>query len=160
MSKETGPIKRSEELAPLSREHHEGLLLGWKIKQGLKNGTDIRTISAYVQWFWEHHLEDHFRKEEQVFGAILPREHALVERMFEEHESIEALFHINANIPDEALLLHLADTIGLHIRFEERELFPFAENTLDAEQLQEISRQLSQEKSPPSPWKEPFWTTK
>ena len=35
---EIKPLKRSKELAPLSREHHDGLLFAWKIKQGLANG--------------------------------------------------------------------------------------------------------------------------
>ena len=32
------PIKRSEYLKPLSRDHHQGLLLCWKIRTGLKKG--------------------------------------------------------------------------------------------------------------------------
>ena len=39
---EIKPLKRSKELAPLSREHHDGLLFAWKIKQGLANGTPIK----------------------------------------------------------------------------------------------------------------------
>ena len=38
------PIKRSKELVPLSKEHHEGLLFAWKIKQGLQNGIGIEAM--------------------------------------------------------------------------------------------------------------------
>jgi len=40
----TVPIKRSIALQPLSREHHHGLLLCWKIRTGLKKGIDIDRI--------------------------------------------------------------------------------------------------------------------
>jgi len=32
----SNPIKRNEALKPLSRDHHHGLLLCWKIRQGIK----------------------------------------------------------------------------------------------------------------------------
>ena len=35
MFKEIKPIKRSKQLAPLSREHHDGLMYVWKIREVL-----------------------------------------------------------------------------------------------------------------------------
>jgi hypothetical protein len=63
------PIKRSKELVPLSKEHHGSLLFGWKIKQGLRNGTDPKIIAQFIEWFWQNELQDHFKKEEQVLAA-------------------------------------------------------------------------------------------
>lgn len=94
MSQSPQPIKRSAQLAPLSREHHEGLLAVWKIRQGLRNGTDTNTIARFVQWFWQEHLHTHFQQEETVLMPLLPGE-PLLHRMMEEHEEIEALLHIN-----------------------------------------------------------------
>ena len=71
MITEYKPIKRSKELAPLSREHHEGLLFAWKIKQGLKNETETKLIAEYVQWFWKNHLQEHFTEEEQILAPYL-----------------------------------------------------------------------------------------
>ena len=96
---------------PLSKEHHDGLLFSWKIKQGLKNGTDAKMISEYVQWFWTNHLQDHFRAEEQVLAPHLPIENELLKKMLEEHDEIEAMIRINENIADAALLEKLANAI-------------------------------------------------
>jgi hemerythrin-like domain-containing protein len=160
MGNETNPIKRSPQLTPLSREHHEGLLFGWKIKQGLKKGTDINTIGRFVQWFWVSHLLEHFRLEEQVLAAYMPAGDLQVDRMINEHQEIEALIHINVNIVDEANLLKIADAVADHIRFEEREFFPHAESTISLENLDKIYEQLSIEKALPGNWKDEFWMKK
>ncbi|HEV7330693.1 MAG TPA: hemerythrin domain-containing protein [Flavisolibacter sp.] len=154
------PIKRSKELVPLSKEHHEGLLFGWKIKQGLRNGTELGVIAAFIQWFWEADLEDHFRKEEQVLVIHLPADNSLVARMNEEHEQIEALVRLSATIPDEDIFIQLADTIHNHIRFEERELFPYAEEVLSPPVMETISKELLKEKPHPRKWENAFWTNK
>ena len=154
------PIKRSGQLAPLSREHHEGLLFAWKIRQGLKNGTDIKSISQFVQWFWENELQGHFKKEEQVLAKYLPVDDALVHRMIDEHQNIEALVQINENIADKSLLEQLAGAVNDHIRFEEREVFPHAERTLTTEQLNLVYHQLTEEKSSCPKWENEFWVKK
>lgn len=153
------PIKRSKELTPLSKEHHEGLLLAWKIKQGLNNGTESSLISKYIQWFWENDLQEHFRKEEEVLAVHLPRQNELVQRMFEEHEEIEALIHINAMVADEDIFMQIADKVTAHIRFEERVLFPFAEQTIPGNELTAIHAAIDVEKTK-GKWEEEFWVRK
>jgi hemerythrin-like domain-containing protein len=160
MANDINPIKRSSQLTPLSREHHEGLLFGWKIKQGLKNGTNINTIGRFVQWFWVSHLQEHFKREEQVLAVYMLAEDLQVDRMINEHQEIEALIHINENIVDEANLLQIAEAIADHIRFEEREFFPHAERSISPENLDKIFDQLSKEKVPSDNWKEEFWINK
>lgn len=153
------PIKRSKELAPLSREHHEGLLFVWKIRQGLKNGTDINTIAAFVQWFWEADLKRHFQMEEKLLAPLLKSE-PLITRMIEEHQELEALIHINEQIGDADLLAKIADTVNDHIRFEERVLFPFIEGAITPEQLKAIGEQLGAPSMAGSNWEQPFWEQK
>jgi hemerythrin-like domain-containing protein len=160
MSKELKPIKRSQQLTPLSKDHHDGLLFAWKIKQGLKNGSDIKLIGEYVQWFWNNHLHDHFREEEQILAPHLPAENELLQRMINEHQEIEALIHINENIPDESLLAKLAQSIDDHIRFEERQLFPYAEKIISEAELNLIYEQLSKEPVQCEQWKNEFWIKK
>lgn len=154
------PIKRSKELVPLSKEHHEGLLFGWKIKQGLRNGTNQSLISEFIQWFWEADLESHFRKEEQVLAIHLPADNALVTRMFEEHEQIEALVRLGATVQDEDIFIQLADAIHNHIRFEERELFSYAETVLPPQVLEAVSKELLKEKPHHRKWENEFWVNK
>ena len=157
MTSSPKPIKRSPELAPLSREHHEGLLFVWKIRQGLKNKTDIAMINAYVRWFWKEILQHHMHKEEAVFLHLLPDDMQLF-RMSEEHIIITKLYEEIEEWNEEALL-DLASFIEKHIRFEERELFPHLEKTLSAFQLQEASQQLVQTPIC-NKWQDEFWITK
>src|SRR6187551_1260376 len=117
MSKAIKPIKRSKQLTPLSKDHHDGLLFAWKIKQGLKNGADTKVVAEYVQWFWNNHLQEHFNEEEQILAPHLPPENELLQQMLDEHQEIEAMIRINENIPDESLLAKLAQLIDDHIRF-------------------------------------------
>ena len=153
------PIKRSKELVPLSKDHHEGLLFGWKIKQGLANGTSHKTIGQFIQWFWEADLQEHFRKEEEILAAHLPKDNELVQQMFGEHEAIEALIHVNAMIPDEDIFKQLADELHNHIRFEERVLFPYAEKTIPANEMEEIYAALLVTKEK-GKWDDEFWVKK
>lgn len=157
MSEELKPIKRSEQLKPLSHDHHDGLLFVWKIRQGLKNNTDQNIISRYVTWFWENHLQLHFKKEDELLVPLMPADDKLMKRMSEEHEEIEALIHINQNIADEVNLGLIADKVNDHIRFEERVLFSHVESSLSGYQLDFISKKLLVEPAECSKWEEEFW---
>jgi hemerythrin-like domain-containing protein len=157
MQESQQPIKRSEQLAPLSREHHEGLLFVWKLRKGLKNGTDVRIISSYIQWFWEQHLQQHFRAEEEILAPLMPGNHPMIERMLEEHQEIEASIHINESIADEALIESLATLVNDHIRYEERELFGEAERLLGKEGLDKVFAALDKEAKSCGEFEQPFW---
>lgn len=154
------PLKRSIPLQPLSREHHEGLLLGWKIRQGLAKGVALPRIGDFVLWFWKTELEDHFRREEAAFHPALPAA-PLLARMQEEHEEIEGLLHVLEQIPDTALLEAIATKLTDHIRFEERELFPWIEDQLGAEKLDALQAIVDSKKQSSLPaWTDNFWTDK
>jgi Hemerythrin HHE cation binding domain len=157
MSKEVKPIKRSKQLTPLSKDHHDGLLFAWKIRQGLKYDADTNVIAEYVQWFWKNHLREHFREEEQILAPHLPADNELLKQMMEEHQEIEAMIHITENISDEAMLKQLADAIDDHIRFEERQLFPYAEKVIPEKELNLIYEQLPKEKVECEKWEREFW---
>jgi hemerythrin-like domain-containing protein len=157
MSKEIKPIRRSKQLTPLSKDHHDGLLFAWKIKQGLKNGTDIKLIASYVQWFWKNYLQEHFRQEEEILAPHLPQGNELLKQMIDEHQEIESMIHINENIADETLLLNLVQAIDNHIRFEERQLFPYAEKIIPEEELNLIYEQLAKDPAKCENWEIEFW---
>lgn len=159
---ETKPIKRSKELAPLSREHHDGLLFVWKIKQGLANNAPLETMCRYTRWFWDNHIKPHFKDEEKVLISYLPANHALVRQMIKEHTEIRDLILSLDQEPDTNTLKILAEFLNNHIRFEERQLFAYAEEVLTPAQLQLIYQQLDNEthcgdKISAQEWKEEFW---
>ena len=138
------PIRRSESIMKLSREHHFSLLFCWKIREGLKKRTAPHRIVQYAQYFWSNHIEPHFREEEEILFAPLQDE--MVLKAMEEHaairEAIEALAVLPPqNIPDE--LAKLADQLDRHVRYEERQLFPHLENALNDAQLESISARLN-----------------
>jgi len=65
------PIKRSRSLAPLSRDHHDGLLLCWKIREGIRKAIEADRIRRYVAYCLEQQLALHFIEEEEVVFAVL-----------------------------------------------------------------------------------------
>ncbi|MEZ5034966.1 MAG: hemerythrin domain-containing protein [Chitinophagaceae bacterium] len=161
MEKENKPIKRSAQLAPLSREHHEGLLFGWKIKQGLAFEIPIATLQAFVQWSWQNHFRPHFESEEKILIPLLPEKHPMVLRMQKEHEQIRVLVVALMEKADAAALQSLGDLIKDHIRFEERALFPEAENILSEDQLDQVLTALENQPSPEhTAWTNEFWIKK
>lgn len=154
------PIKRSDELAPLSREHHDGLLFIWKIRQGLANDTALSTIAGYCDWYWQKSLSGHFRDEEELLAPQAPAGDPKVERMKMEHKEIgEKLSSIKEKVEREDLI-NLANLMEAHIRYEERELFPYLEGILTKEQLQKVHQGLNEIPDFSEEWPEPFWTTK
>ncbi|MGQ0739308.1 MAG: hemerythrin domain-containing protein [Bacteroidota bacterium] len=156
---EIKPIKRSVELQPLSREHHDGLLYVWKIRQGLNNNTDIEKLREYTGWYWKNHIRPHFFQEEKVLATRMP-DNPLVQRMKKDHDYIrELIIAIDKDLHRQDLI-RLADLIEQHIRFEERELFGYMEEHLAPEELAAIHTQLEKHPVSCEEWKNEFWVKK
>lgn len=161
MPDEIQPLKRSQQLAPLSREHHDGLLFAWKIKQGIENKATLEVMRTYTLWFWRHHIKPHFFQEEKILIPDMPSNHPLAVKLLEDHDHIRELIIGLDEEADKRTLIILCDLLNAHIRFEERELFPHLEKILTREQLDNIFTQL--EKHPvhcEQEWKDEFWVKK
>lgn len=118
------PIKRSQELMQLSREHHFGLLLVWEIRRDLGKKVDPSEISQRILQFFADDLQPHFKEEEETVFTLLAPDHPLRLQAEDEHQKIYAMAETMRNSKaDEALLNQFADTLEAHIRFEERTLF-------------------------------------
>lgn len=155
MANEIKPIKRSQELTQLSKEHHEALLLVWKIRQGIRKGVEPQRIARYCRWFWDVHLVGHFKSEEELLPLVLSKDHLLLQKMLDDHDVIQRRIK---GLPDnnvESLEL-LAQSINDHVRFEERQLFNEVEKIATPEQLALISEGLNEEDSLPV-WEDEFW---
>ena len=154
------PIKRSQELAPFSREHHEALLFVWKIRQGIKYKTEISTLASYCRWFWENYLKDHFQKEETAFLNVLPSTNAMLEKMLDDHDAIRSKIEQLTQFPSELGFERLAQIIQYHVRFEERELFKYIEQVASPGQLRNIFELIEDEKIHADiPWTIEFWVS-
>jgi hemerythrin-like domain-containing protein len=157
MTETRKPIKRSPQLAPLSREHHEGLLLVWKIYQGLKNNIDPERIRKYVLWYWQSHIKPHFYQEEKILLPYLPPNQELARRLKTEHEQIREMILSLDQEGEKSILPALAKFLDDHIRFEERELFGYLEQILSKDQLDVISVELEEHPVLDSEWQDEFW---
>ena len=130
------PIKRSEFLKSISREHHHGLLLCWKIRAGLKKGIEPERIKLYLNWFWKNYLNQHFEVEEKYIFPVLGSSHDLVKKALVEHRRLKRLFESSTDILKNLSMIE--EELDAHIRFEERVLFNEIQLVATEEQLQLI----------------------
>ncbi len=157
------PIKRSDNIMKLSREHHFSLLFCWKIREGIKKKTAPWRMIQYVRYFWGAHLQPHFKEEETILFAPLQDE--MVWKAIEEHEAIQQGVDALNQLPEENTadaLAKFADQLDKHVRYEERELFPHLERTLTEAQLEAIGRQLNALPADPlkDDYEDEFWKEK
>lgn len=159
--KDHAPIKRHQALVSFSREHHFGLLLVWKIRQGLANAVSAERISRYVLFFFNEDLKIHFKEEEDLLFSKLPATDALRIQAEEEHKEIYRLIvAITETAYDEKFLRQFADTLDKHIRFEERTLFNHLQTHVAPDELEEISKRFSNSVDLDSKWEDVFWVRK
>lgn len=131
------PLKRHKALQPLSREHHHGLLLSWKIRAGFSKNIEPERIKIYADWFFKTHLTPHFEMEEQYVFPILEPNNDLVKKALADHKLLRYLFeddHI------EMALSKIEEVLDAHIRFEERVLFPEIQKVATELQLVDIEK--------------------
>lgn len=138
------PLKRAEYLKALSREHHHGLLLCWKIKTGFSKGVSVERMKKYLDWFFTNHLQPHFELEEKYIFPILGNENVLIKRAIEEHKIISRLFCDTSHI--ETSIKQIQEDLEKHVRFEERVLFDKIQNAASPENMEVIKKLHSSEK--------------
>ena len=148
------PIKRNESLKPLSRDHHHGLLLCWKIRQGITLNAEPERIKKYLDWFWMSYLKPHFEIEEMYVFPVLGNENELVKQALAEHRRLKRLFENEDDLSKTISLIE--EELEKHIRFEERVLFNEIEKVASSEQLLQIEMDSS-DKSFYENLSDPFW---
>lgn len=160
--KEKTPIKRNQAIVSFSKDHHFGLLLIWKIRQGFNREIVTERISNYALFFFKEDLENHFKEEEQLLFSKLPIDDKLRKQAEADHQAIYGLVAAMEKKKDDAVLLkQLADLLEKHIRFEERELFNHIQNNISAEELEMLASRLpSSSKEIDEKWEDDFWMGK
>ncbi len=150
------PIKRSEALKALSKDHHFNLLLIWKIRQGLKLNVELLRIKNFIAHFFNEQILHHFLEEESYLFCLLPEDEPLRLRVESEHSAIKK---IGAAISEENIsenkIEEFANLLESHIRFEERTLFPYIEKNVSYEKLAKASTYFTAEHS--DDWHDAFW---
>jgi hemerythrin-like domain-containing protein len=161
METTTGPIKRHPAIVQFSREHHFGLLLTWKIRQGLKKNIDPKRIADYVLFFFNEDLKTHFAEEERSLFSKLEDADALKQRALQEHVEINGLMDaIRVNKTSPELLVNIADALDKHIRFEERVLFNHLQSLLTEAELAALAQEHPVKTTDTDAgWNDHFWVT-
>ncbi|WP_426479126.1 hemerythrin domain-containing protein [Chryseobacterium sp. CBSDS_008] len=149
-------MKRNENLVPLSRDHHFGLLCCWKIRQGIKKDIPYERIKNYVADYWEKNLSRHFDIEDIVLPEV--NNESLQMQMEDEHKQIRKLIKSISRSGSRELLSDFADALYKHIRFEERIIFPYLEERLSGEELDNIGAHLLQfHRKEEDSYQDEFW---
>jgi hypothetical protein len=157
--KNHAPIKRHQALVSFSKDHHFGLLLVWKIREGLLNAIPTECISKYVLYSFNKQLAKHFKEEEELLFCQLSNEDILRKRAEEDHKAIYNLVAaISGRKDDPGQLDQFATKLEKHIRFEERELFIHLQNNMATAELEKIADRLSNGSSAAdNDWEDKFW---
>lgn len=129
-------MKRHEALVQLSRDHHFGLLLCWKLKQGITKNIAVDRMARYISVFFSHNLAPHFAEEEETVFNILGEKHPLISEARTEHEIMREM--VARGFRNSAEIQGFRDLLEVHIRKEERQIFPEIERQATERQLQEL----------------------
>jgi hemerythrin-like domain-containing protein len=143
-------MRRSRQLKPLSSDHHHALLVAFQLKQALAGHAesagaprDLQGLVALVRRFDEQVLHTHVRTEEDVLGAYLAPDD--IRRLRTEHAELVRLVGGTkgpGQAEQRAALSAFAELLDRHVRWEERELFPYAEGHVDDATLAVIGGEL------------------
>ena len=149
-------LKRHESLVPLSRQHHDGLVLAQRLILGRSTAprapwpTDRRRQVDLLIQFFEAVLGPHFDAEEaHLFPAVV--EHvrdggALIHRLVDEHDDMRAQIRDLHRDPTTRLNKRLpafGQRLRQHIQTEERVLFERIQQEMKPVQLEALAVSLS-----------------
>ncbi|MFN8151031.1 MAG: hemerythrin domain-containing protein [Solirubrobacterales bacterium] len=135
-------MKRSEALAPLSREHHQALFMAMK----LKRAESLEPRDDAIAFFAAE--RSHFAAEEDIllpgWLAKAPAGgEAMARRVVDEHRALTvSAQRLHDDAVTAADLRELGTILERHVRYEERELFPAIERDLSDEDLRALGEAL------------------
>src|SRR5690625_461930 len=126
-----------------------GLHVGLKLSRAGtgKSRLSLEDIISDAKDFWYPGGQEHIREEEEVllpaYAAYANIEQPEIVEMLLEHVKIRSgMQRLFDNDLTEAEMRELGTLLQVHIRKEERILFPMIENALPEEELQELSPYL------------------
>jgi len=138
-------MKRHEALAPLSREHHEALILAQLLKKGVPAYKGLPTDTAgkisYARQLYADKLRRHFLDEEKILEIVKGKNHlidTISREIFNEHSILRKLFD-SIDTAGVDSLDELAVILEQHIRKEERILFPLIQQHCDEDLLKKVT---------------------
>ncbi|HHE54617.1 MAG TPA: hemerythrin domain-containing protein [Caldithrix abyssi] len=160
-------MKRSYALETLSWEHHNGLVLSFRLERGLQLGVEINELKKYLLHVWQSALRFHFQVEENYLFIEACKEELQDDfnRMCSEHQEFYSIIKSLKYCEDEKkidqLINNFYQKIKDHIRFEEREFFPKVEKALSKIDARQLGQKLHDLHEPVDlSWPVEFWKQK
>jgi hemerythrin-like domain-containing protein len=141
-------ILRHATLQPLSRQHHQGLLVSLLLEKGLKKNASLKEMRDFIIQFWEEELRLHFEKEDFLFLPLAYKYPQLLEGLIQlknEHQEIRLLIqklNNEARSEQHETIISFAKILEKHIRFEERQLFNIIQETLPEDEMIDFGEEL------------------
>jgi hemerythrin-like domain-containing protein len=137
-------VRRSEALAPLSRDHHQALETALRLRRADDDTLD--SALARLSSFWAAVGRRHFEIEEELLLPALSDERwlAMAERVRSEHADIRSRAAALEHRPSVDAARELGERLNAHVRFEERELFGHLEAALDTAELERLGRAVEE----------------
>ena len=148
-------MKRHPSLVPLSRDHHDTLVVAQGLIRGRSTAprsdwpTDRRAQVTRVIAFFAQTLKPHFETEEAVLfptaARWLPDDADLIRALRDEHDRVRSVIrnlerdpttHLDTRLPA------LGRLLDAHIRKEERVLFQALQREMSATELERIGVRL------------------
>jgi hemerythrin-like domain-containing protein len=122
-------MKRSEHLIPLSHDHHVALVVANRLKSSL-NQFDQKDALEYweeIRGQYKQDLLKHFEVEENellpLLDGVSEKASMLAINIIADHTKMRNLLSSH----DLSAAVEFAELLKKHVRFEERELFPWLE---------------------------------
>lgn len=131
-------MRRAIQLKLLSRDHHQALVAAQRVIRLVpeSSATEIATAWQQLQHSLIEQIEQHFKIEEEFLLQPLEQlgiASQLTEQIYAEHEEFARGAQLtNPNLVE---IQRLAQLLKTHVRLEEQQLFPLAEQYLSAAQL-------------------------
>ncbi len=163
------PMKRHAGLVPLSRDHHDGLVMARRLilGKGLSERdewpTDPAEQVARLAEFFETDLRPHFEAEETcvfpIAARTLPEGEALVAALLADHRALEAMLASLSAAPisgrsaadRERRLAAFGELLQAHIHTEERVLFERMQAAGAPDELEAVGARLAERRAATGP---------
>ena len=154
-------------LKKLSWEHQDALKFARNVEKGLSVDTDLNQVRGYAVNIAENFLDPHFDLEETALISRLDEVQSLHEAVVEvvrQHREFARLKQQLQQAEEgdlRPLLERFMELLKRHVALEENRFFPFIEQSLSSEQLQQAGREID---AGPivncSNWPDPYWKPK
>lgn len=140
---------RAAELVPLSREHHEALVLARRACEPDRPGAEPAVLRDRLLRRWPQVFQPHFQVEEEVLLPALEEAGAAAAAASarRQHDHLRSLV-ARLRDGDLSVLPAWGEAMRRHVQWEERELFPQAQALLDLPRLEQALQRPFEVPSP------------